>query len=256
MDVSEEDIRSWLADPQPHPAIAEVIPEDRPFTLSPSLARFLGRCVLEAGAKRVVEFGAGASSRVLARALGHGGGGSLTSVEETPDWCRDYWAQAEVETGVDSELVVAPLALRMTRQGPVFAYRGVDAALRRRGPFDLAVIDAPQGCYGRDGSLRSVLPHLNPGALVVLDDAGRWKERLTLKRCLAAFPALRPLAVVPGFAGRGVAVLRLEGEPRERLNPVGCISQCGVAVINWRWRRRHRDLVSPKPPAGALRAAA
>jgi predicted O-methyltransferase YrrM len=245
MHERDEEIVQWLNGVRPHAAVAEAIPPERPFTLTPALARFLGRLVIDGGRRRIVEFGAGASSRVFAAALSHVGGGQLTSVEESPKWCSEAWSDVERTPGVDARLIVSPLVRRTSAHGPMFVYRGIDAALSDRGPFDLALIDGPQGCFGRDGSLLSVLPLLSPGAVVILDDAGRWKERATLRRWLATIPAMTPVAIDNGFGGRGVAVLRLAGEPRVRVSPSVFVSRAVSDVINWQWRLRHRAAVSP-----------
>lgn len=47
---------------------------------------------------------------------------------------------------------------------------------------DFLLIDGPQGYYGRGGVLYQFAPHLNEGAVVLLDDANRDKEKEILRQ--------------------------------------------------------------------------
>jgi hypothetical protein len=82
-----------------------------------------------------------------------------------------------------------------------------------RGPFDLLVVDGPDGLHGRTGALHLAAPWLAPGALVVVDDVARPLMQGMLAGWLRIYRGLTLLEHDPEFAGRGVAVLRWEGGP-------------------------------------------
>ena len=187
-------------------------PVDRSgFVITSSHAAFLSRLVRAPCVERVLEFGAGYSTWVIACALGGRRGGSLTTVENSPEWCEAVLARAREVPSVDVRQVPGTMRLRLTPAGLVRAFPRLGPALGERGPFDLVFVDGPFWREGREGALHAALPHLRPGALIVLDDAGRPNERWVLERWLAACPGLRVELYDPDSAGKGIAVLRLEG---------------------------------------------
>jgi predicted O-methyltransferase YrrM len=208
------------------------------YAIAPAMRNFLELLVEVQQPRSVLEFGAGASSIVLARALARRGGGRLTSVEQRPEWCAEAWAAVAAVREVDARLVHSTPRLRIAWDGVSYVYRTAAPILRERGPYDLVLIDAPQWYYGRDGSLHLAHPHLRAGALVVLDDAGRKGERWTLSRWLRTYPGLRLVLYEPGFAGRGLAVLHHDGDPRRRLSLLSIWTSAYHARHNARTRRR------------------
>lgn len=204
--------------------------------MSAELALALERLVALVRPRAVLEFGAGTSSLVLARAVAGIGGGQLTSVDHMPRFARDAWDAVQRVPAVDARLV--PSRLRSTMRIEGVSYRFVDAgpALAGRAPFDLVFIDAPQFYYGRDGTMHQAHPHLAPGALVVLDDAGRPGERRALRRWLRLYPGLVPLVVDPAFGGRGCAVLLNTGAKAQRALPLAAFLG---SVVESAWGLRH-----------------
>ena len=187
------------------------------WSISDDLSRLLARAVNELRLANVLEFGAGLSSLTLATALSICSGGQLTSVEQNPEWCRPLWREVEQISNVDAELVGSGLGLRLGMAGLHYWFKHADSVLARRGPYDLVVVDAPQGIYSRDGALHMARRHLSPNALIVLDDAGRNGEQWTLYRWLQTYPGLELTFFDPAFGGRGVAVLRTGGRLKSRL---------------------------------------
>jgi len=215
-------------------------PANDTYALARPTAVGWARLVTELGCRRLLEYGAGASSRVAAEALASVGGGRLTTIEQDPSWCAELWERTRSVDGVDAEMIVAgrPTA-RLTPHGLLHGYFDIESELAERGPFDAVLIDAPQGCYGRDAGLWLALPHLTPGAVVILDDAGRWKERLTLDRWCRALPFAEVLCHDRGVGRSGAAALRL---PRpDYVTPAlwGAATATAVFGVNaWsRWRK-------------------
>ena len=195
------------------PVLSRVLPTGRDvYEIAPQLGRLLANLILQDGRRRVLEFGAGASSQVLATALAETGGGMLTSIEANPTWCQDRWEAVEA-TGADALLVPALLRFAVSPLGAYFAQPTALPVVRERAPFDLVVVDAPAGTHGRTGTLHQVAPLLARGALIVVDDAARPLMQGMLAGWLRIYRGLTLLGQDVGFGGRGVALLRWDGGP-------------------------------------------
>ena len=180
------------------------------WAITSAAANFLGQLVGQLQPKSVLEFGAGSSSVVLATALSLGGGGRLTSLEQSPRWCVDQWALVQQQKTVDAAMIVTKPELGWGCLGLYFWYKSAVQALAARAPFDLVLIDAPQFFFGRDGALPLIYPYLNLNALIVLDDAGRADEKAAVARWLKTYPGLTLVYNDPDFSGKGLAVLKYQ----------------------------------------------
>jgi len=132
----------------------------------------------------VVEFGSGASSLILARALQRNGGGRLTSYDQhadfvaaTRDWLGDH--------GLAADMHHAPLE-EPAPGWPGLWYRPPDLPDR----IDLLVIDGPPWTIHplTRGSAESVFARIVSGGAVILDDAARPGERLVARRWRRSWP--------------------------------------------------------------------
>lgn len=222
------------------PAVRDALPtEDAGYALARPTAAGWARAITHHGRRRLLEFGAGASSRVAAAALAHVGGGRLTTVEQDPDWCAGLWDAVLAADTIDADMIVAQRpSPRLNVHGLMHGYFDAGPAIAERGPYDAVLIDAPQGCYGRDACLWLALPRLTPGALVFLNDAARWKQRLTLDRWRRTLPSAELIDDDASVGPFGAAVLRI-ADP-EDVSPalLGAASATllfGVdAVARWR----------------------
>ena len=211
-----------------------------PWAITPELATFLFRLVVECRLRRVLEFGAGSSSIVLAAALAEGDGGLLTSVEQNPEWCAERWKPVRAQTTVDSLLISSQPVLDHGKGGVFHVFRSAATPVLARAPYDLALIDAPQYFYGRDGALHLAYPHLAVGAFIVLDDAGRSAERWAVRRWLRTYPGLELRVHAPLFGGKGIAVLQVVQPLHPRLDALTLVSSAYHAAECWFKRRRRR----------------
>ena len=200
-----------------------------PWRCTPQLGRLLARLVL-AGRRTVLEFGAGASSCILAAALAFSGGGTLVSLEQDPAWCEMEWADVEGQAGVKSHLLHLRVQPRHFRPAKL----STDLAALQSHRFDLVLVDAPQYWFGRDATLPFAAPYLAPTALVVLDDAGRAGEQRAIRGWLLRYPNLSVRLSDPDYGGRGVAVLRWQ--PGERFSLRARVLEAYAAL-----KRGHRE---------------
>lgn len=133
--------------------------------------------ILEHKPQLVVEFGAGASTLVLARALQKAGGGRLISFDQhedfvgaTRDWLADH--------GLKADLRAVPL--RPSEDWPGLWY---DHGPLPRG-IDLMLIDGPPWSIHplTRGGAATLFDHVSPGGTVMLDDGARPGERFVARR--------------------------------------------------------------------------
>jgi predicted O-methyltransferase YrrM len=134
--------------------------------------------------------------------LGLGDGGRLISLEHDEHWLsRSHGAVERTGLADRVELVHAPLT-PVPRDGNIYLaheYRAI-----RGLQVDLLFVDAPPGRIGRRGTLPRLRPHLQRGALVILDDAARIDEQ----ECIRAW-IREGLVRFRGYVavGRGLAIL-------------------------------------------------
>lgn len=217
--------------------VKAVLPDGRAgYAISPQVATLLGQLVIQGNRRNVLELGAGSSSVVFAAALSSNGGGRLTSVEQSPEWCEGHWRRV-IGTGIDADLIEAQ-PLFGIEPFPCHRYP-VREIVAGRGPFDLVLVDAPQWYYGRDGALPLICDALQPGAMIVVDDAGRPQEQWAIRRWLWIYPGLSLVGYDPTFGRNGVAVLLWSGSAK-RLSVRAWLSGLGHAATSWMVRQVRR----------------
>jgi predicted O-methyltransferase YrrM len=230
------------------PAVDRALPDPvtPSWALAPETARLVGNLAVGLKSRSILEFGAGRSSLVLAAALAVTGGGRLTSIDHLPSYAQPAWSRVDEVPGVDAELLEAPLRLALDANGLRYVYDVDAAALERRGPFDLVLVDGPPFFFGRDGTVPAVLPWLAPGSVIVMDDARRRPEQGAIRRWLATRPGLDLVLMEPGFGGElgnGVAVLRYDGRPERRGSIAAFLGASADQLLTWRhlrWKLRGR----------------
>jgi predicted O-methyltransferase YrrM len=162
--------RDWIeATAEPiHPALAAIEAAAKPESI-PILDRESGRvlAVLATGRRRICEIGTALGYSTLWMALAQGHGGSIVTIDPDrgrTDIAAGFWRQAGIAVGR-----IAVLNARALE-----AFAAHDRALA--GPFDLAFIDAIKTEY--QAYLESLVPLLEPGALVVADNV-LWSGRVS-----------------------------------------------------------------------------
>ncbi len=134
----------------------------------------------------VVEFGSGASSLILAKALQLHGGGRLHSYDQHADFVaatRDWLAGH----GLSADMHHAPLG------DPAPGWPGLwyDAP-KLPDRIDLLVVDGPPWTIHPliRGSAENLFARIQPGGAIVLDDAARPGERVVARRWRRSWPGL------------------------------------------------------------------
>ncbi len=142
------------------------------------LLKLLVGHILQHKPRLIVEFGTGASTLVLAKALKLAGGGTLISFEQHADFVEatKKWL---TEHGLKADIRTAPL-----RRSP----GGWPGLWYDHGPLpngiDLMLIDGP--CWALHpftrGAAETLFDKIAPGGTIMLDDAARPGERLVARR--------------------------------------------------------------------------
>lgn len=140
--------------------------------------------ILEAKPKLAVEFGAGASSLVIAKALQKAGGGRLISFEQHPDFVDSTRAWLG-EYGLEADMRAVPLR-RSPGGWPGLWY---DHGELPDG-IDFMLVDGPPWSIHpmTRGAAETLFDRIAPGGTVMLDDAARPGERLVARRWRSAHP--------------------------------------------------------------------
>lgn len=146
--------------------------------------QFIGRLCEKIKPQRVLEFGTGLSTLVLAHEAAKGNVGKIWSIDHLADFPghpREILAQSNEKRLVD----FCHFSLKLTYLGgKIFLFYAFPKDFFNEiGLLDLVIIDGPPYYYnGREAALYAVYPHLSPKGLILLDDAGRKKkEQVYLK---------------------------------------------------------------------------
>jgi predicted O-methyltransferase YrrM len=140
-----------------------------------SLLWLVGRIVEENEPKRILELGAGQTTRLLG-ALARARGLQLVTLEHDAAWA------AEVRRDAAHDVRLVPLVPSRLAGAEVKGYDPASLGADER--FDLVVVDGPHGTrrMSRGGCLDLLERHLADDFVVVFDDAERAGERETIDR--------------------------------------------------------------------------
>lgn len=188
------------------------LPPMRVHAMSPDFAREIVAIALADHPRTVVELGSGVSTLLTAYALEVNGddGAHVYSLDHEPQFASitrrnlaahglERWA-----TILDAPLVDTPCA------GAVRRWYDTSSLLEALGDrrIDLLVIDGPPARddpMAREPAMPVLADRLAPGAVIVLDDAGRPGERRIVERWSAAAPGYQVRWMK---AEKGAAILR------------------------------------------------
>ncbi len=196
--------RKWPADVRRQ---LERLPRDFVtfYSLLPDSAYFLYEVVRQGEFQTIVECGCGISTVIIGLALGNRSDRFL-SLEHEACWLQAT-RDALVRAGLSGRVELHHAPLKPVGFGGQVWQAHDDAALLSN-EAGLLLVDAPPGGVGRMGVLPRLASHLQPGALVLLDDASRPAE----SACVSAW-VREGLASLGGYlpVGTGIAILRAKG---------------------------------------------
>lgn len=187
------------------------------WSLDPASCRFLAAFTRALKARRVLEFGSGFSTLMMAREISGTEGNYLLSVDDS----AKYTALAKEAFGASDcparvEFRTAPLKPRFYGPRLLLSYGLPEGLLEAVGPFDLVLIDAPHHDYGRESVFYDAFAAVAPGGYLVLDDANRADmERAYIRSWQAAYgDAIDPI-MLDGI-GNGLCVIEKVDDERPR----------------------------------------
>lgn len=186
------------------------------WAMDPASCRFLAGFVRALGAKKIIEFGSGFSTLMMAREIAPLENNYLLSIDSSPQYSA-LAKEAMESSGCQAkvEFRVAPLRPRFYGPRLLLSYNLPEGLLEAMGPFDLALIDAPHLDYGRESVLYDVFRALAPGGYIILDDANREdRERAYVRTWQAAYEdAIDPILLEGIGNGLGVIEKISDEEP-------------------------------------------
>lgn len=145
------------------------------WSIEKDACRFIGKVCETLRPRRVLEFGTGLSTRVLAHEAAKGNVEKIWSVDHLADFPghpRDMLAPGKGREQVNFRRF--PIKLTFLA-GKIFQFYSVPKDFfNETGELNLVIIDGPPYYYNsREAALYMVYPHLSDSSLVLLDDANR-----------------------------------------------------------------------------------
>jgi predicted O-methyltransferase YrrM len=178
------------------------------WAMDPTSCRFLAAFTRALGARRVLEFGSGFSTLMMAREIAALEDNYLLSVDDSAKYtalAKEAFETSECPAKV--EFRTAKLTPKLYGPRLLLGYDLPKGLLEAMGPFDLVLIDAPHHDYGRESVFYDAFAAVVPGGYLVLDDANRADmERSYINHWRAAYgDAIDPI-LLEGI-GNGLCVI-------------------------------------------------
>lgn len=201
-------VRDLLPDLRPMPSF-------RDWAVSPDLADYLVRLVLDTRPEAIVEIGSGSSTLVLAGAARANGLGHVVAVEHL-----DLYAKTTQRLIDDAGLTEWATVIHRPLQPVDVGGKMFDWYALEEGDLplsiDLLIVDGPPGSVGehaRYPALPLLRPALGDGVRIVLDDVNRADEKSIVERWVDELPDLEVQ-----YLGheKGTAVLSIESDGARR----------------------------------------
>lgn len=195
------------------------------WALDPASCRFLAGFVRALGARRIIEFGSGFSTLMMAREITSKEGNYLLSIDDSPHYSA-LAKKAFDTSGCQArvEFRVAPLRPKFYGSRLLLSYSLSKGLLEALGPFDLALIDAPQHDYGRESVFYDVFTAVVPGGYIILDDANRADmEKAYVRAWQAAYGGAMDPVLLEDI-GNGLNVIEKISDAKPKFPRAGSVS--------------------------------
>lgn len=177
-----------------------------PFAMAEDACKFLGALVRRLQPQRVLEFGSGLSSTVIATELKRVPGAQLISVDHHGG-CQAQARHLAGKHGVSDviQFLRCPIRPRWYHGKLLFFYDLTGGIRAQVGMLDLVLVDGPPRYWGREAAAYAVYPYLKAGALLLIDDAKRRGEQRAMSEWRKLYgTALQPATEQPFERGLGV----------------------------------------------------
>lgn len=183
------------------------------WAMDPASCRFVAAFARALEAQRVVEFGSGFSTLMLAREIEQKEGNYLLSVDDSPRYST--MASEALETSACKakvEFRVAPLRPKLYGPRLLLSYALPKGLVGAMGPFDLALIDAPHDGWDPEAVLYDVFPAIELGGYALLDDANAPRRAATMEAWRSAFGEAADFIHLEGIGNGLLAVEKLSDD--------------------------------------------
>ncbi len=204
------------------------------WAMDPASCRFLAGFVRALGAKKIIEFGSGFSTLMMAREIAPVEGNYLLSIDSSRQYsemAKEAYETSGCQAKVDFR--VAPLRPRLYGTRLLLSYSLPKGLLEALGPFDLALIDAPHDDYGREAVLYDVFNALAPGGYIILDDANReHMEREYVRSWQSAYEGSIDPILLEGI-GNGIGVIEKIDDDTPLYPRTGALSSSVKTLRNY-----------------------
>jgi hypothetical protein len=195
-------------------------PTNSGWTLAPDALRLLARLTPRLRPRHVVEFGAGLSTRVLARSAANlDSPCAISSVDHDPEFGAPTAERpGDLPATISLRFQLAPVVARDCGGKLLPAYHLDRSRFASPLPADLVLIDGPPITLGgREGTLYQAMEFIRPGTLLLLDDADRRSERSAVAHWLDNLGDAIETRYLPHFAKGLCAIVVREPIPRSAL---------------------------------------
>ncbi|MCM2267365.1 MAG: class I SAM-dependent methyltransferase [Elusimicrobiales bacterium] len=213
------------------------------LAMDPAACKFMAAFVRALGAKKVLEFGSGFSTLMMARELAAQEGNYLLSIDDSPRYsalAREAFETSGCQAKVEFRL--APLRPRFYGPRLLSSYSLPKGLLEALGPFDLVLIDTPHHDFGREAIFYDAFKAVMPGGYIVMDDANREPaEKICVRSWTAAYGEAVDPVLLEGI-GNGLCVVEKLEEARPRFSGRGALSASFKTI-----RGLGRLLLHPEP---------
>ena len=177
--------------------------------------RFLAAFLRATGARKVLEFGSGFSSLIIAREIGALEDNYLLSIDNSAEDSGEARRNFEISgSQARAEFRVARIGPRLYGTRLLLSYSLPKGLLEALGPFDLVLIDSPPHEHIREGIFYDAFNAVGPGGYIILDDANRETEKENVRHWQAAYgDAIRPILLEGMGSGLNVIEKNLDALP-------------------------------------------
>lgn len=194
------------------------------FAMHPAACKFMAAFTRSLEAKRVLEFGSGFSTLMMARELPAGDESYLLSIDDSARYsaaAKEAYEASGCQAKVDFR--VAPLRPRFYGPRLLLSHALPKGLLEAMGPFDLVLIDTPHHDFGREAIFYDAFNAVMPGGYIVMDDTKRESaEKVCLKNWNAVFGDSIDPVILDGI-GEGLTVIEKLEDARPRYTARGAL---------------------------------